>query len=60
MDALIDALVTIGNNDIVAKECEPNNMPLHFEAWMVRRTLYALALYHSAKQEREAMKNKGK
>ncbi len=45
-DAIIDALVTIGNHPEIAKECEPNVMqPLGLDEWMVKRTLYALLTF---------------
>ncbi len=45
-EALIESLVTIGNHEVVVKACEPHIVePQKLRAWMVARTLQALALF---------------
>lgn len=45
-DALVDALVKIGNHKEVTKMCEPNIMEsLPLKEWQVKRTLKAIELF---------------
>ena len=47
-ELLVNALVKIGNHDVVMKECEPNvTQPMELEEWMVKRTLYSLLLFQN-------------
>ena len=47
-ELLVNALVKIGNYDVVMKECEPNVMqPMELDEWMVKRTLYSLLLFQN-------------